>query len=131
DAKTFEKGARRWPQAGIGLPTGGENGIWVLEVDTPKGHGVDGRAELVKLVIKNTQLPVTLTSQSPSGSTHYYFQHPGVKVFNSAGAIAPGVDVRGDGGMCVAPPSMRKDGEYVWINTAPIAQAPKWLMGLV
>src|ERR1039457_683385 len=53
--KTFEKWAKRWPDSGIGLPTGAENGIWVLEVDTPKGHDVDGRAELVKLIIKNTQ----------------------------------------------------------------------------
>src|ERR1035437_8015194 len=78
DAAEITRLWKKWSNAGIGLPTGGENGIWVLEVDTPKGHGVDGRAELVKLVIKNTQLPVTLTSQSPSGSTHYYFKHPGV-----------------------------------------------------
>src|ERR1017187_6505719 len=90
DPKIFEAWAKRWPDSGIGLPTGAENGIWVLEIDTPKGHGVDGPAELRKLCTVHGQLPATLTAQSPSGSLHYYFRHPGRKVFNSAGALAPG-----------------------------------------
>lgn len=45
--------------------------------------------------------------------------------------IAPGVDVRGDGGMVVAPPSVTSKGEYRWVDEgAPIANAPSWLMDL-
>jgi hypothetical protein len=41
----------------------------------------------------------------------YYFKMPeGVRVKNSAGAIAPGVDVRGDGGMVLIPPSLHPSG---------------------
>src|SRR5262249_43705603 len=45
--------------------------------------------------------------------------------------LAPGVDVRGDGGMIVAPPSKRRDGQYRWLNKHTIAQPPKWLLELV
>ena len=132
DAAEITRLWKKWPNANIGLPTG-EN-FFVLEIDTPKGHNVDGAASLRALETKHTPLPTTLTAQSPSGSTHFYFQMPAnetAKVWNSAGTIAPGCDLRGTAGMVVAPPSMRKDGEYVWINTAPITQAPKWLLGLV
>jgi Bifunctional DNA primase/polymerase, N-terminal len=44
---------KRWPRAGIGIPTGGENGIWVLEADTKEGHDVDGLAALRALEAKS------------------------------------------------------------------------------
>ena len=43
----------------------------------------------------------------------------------------PGVDIKGDGGMFVAPPSRRNDGVYKWLNNLPIADAPHWLLELV
>ena len=43
----------------------------------------------------------------------------------------PGVDIKGDGGMFVAPPSVRGDGGYRWLNDLPIADAPQWLIDLV
>jgi Primase C terminal 2 (PriCT-2)/Bifunctional DNA primase/polymerase, N-terminal len=71
---------------------------------------------------------------SPSGSLHYYFKWPkrGV-ICNSASKIAPGVDVRGGGGMVIAPPSVKEGvGHYRFLNWgAPIADAPAWLLQLV
>lgn len=55
----------------------------------------------------------------------------GLKVWNSSSKLAPGIDVRGDGGMVVAPPSKRGDGTYRWVNAAPIAEAWPWLLDLV
>jgi hypothetical protein len=46
----LERFFRRHPEAGIGLPTGATNRFFVLDVDTPKGHGVDGTHELQELV---------------------------------------------------------------------------------
>ena len=37
----------------------------------------------------------------------------------------------GDGGMIIAPPSVRSDGAYRWLNDLPIAEAPTWLAELV
>ena len=124
---------KKWPSAGIGLPTGVDNGIFVLDADTPKGHGVDGIANLAELERQHGKLPDTRMVESPSGSVHHYYRHPGngVSIKNTDSVLAPGVDVRGDGGMVVAPPSARGDGVYRWRNNLPIVDAPEWLLKLV
>jgi bifunctional DNA primase/polymerase-like protein len=98
---------RRLPNANIGLVMGIGSGIWDLEYDTPEAHGVDGAASLAKLEQWCGTLPVTLMFVSPSGSVHRLFQHPGADVRIRAGALDakyPGIDVKGDGGMSLAPP---------------------------
>ena len=59
---------------------------------------------------------------------------PDVPVRNSAGKIAAGVDVRGDGGYVLAPPSIHPSGRaYAWsVDTAgAIAAAPDWLLARI
>jgi hypothetical protein len=120
------------PDANIGLPTGEDNKIFVFEFDTPEGHEVDGATALAELEAKYGKLPETLQSQSPSGSIHYYFNHPGFYVKSSAGEIAPGIDIKGDGGMVFAPPSNRPGrGVYCWLNHLPTVDAPQWLLDLI
>jgi RecA-family ATPase len=130
----------RWPDANIGCPTDADNGFWVLDCDTAAGHknlkpGADGIASLAKLVAEHGPLPVTVQSESPSGSMHYYFKHPeGDPVRCSASKVAPGIDVKGEGGMVLLPPSVWKGGVYRWINDpdkVEIAAAPEWLLRLV
>jgi Bifunctional DNA primase/polymerase, N-terminal/Primase C terminal 2 (PriCT-2) len=126
---------KRWPKANLGIPTGIENGFWVLEADTPKGHDIDGIASLRALERNHGRLPKTLMVVSPSGSLHYYFKWPKGKLIicNSASKIAPGIDVRGEGGMVVAPPSIKEGvGQYRWLNWGTAgAYAPNWLLDLV
>jgi hypothetical protein len=132
DVAEIRRDFQRWPKALIGIPTGEHNGFFVLETDTKKGHGVDGIAGLKQLEKKHGRLPETLMAASPSNSVHRYFKYPpDVEIRNSASEIAPGVDIRGEGGMVIAPPSQRKDGAYRWLNDKPIAGAPKWLIELV
>jgi hypothetical protein len=123
----------RWPQANIGLPTGLENKIWVLEADTKKGnHQHDGLPALHALTDWFGPLPETLMAESPSGSRHFYFRWPqGQMIRNSTGEIGPGLDVRGEGGMVIAPPSLRDGVAYRWINETKIAAALSWLLELV
>jgi Bifunctional DNA primase/polymerase, N-terminal/Primase C terminal 2 (PriCT-2) len=129
DPDEIRRDCARWPNANTGIATGSESRIWVLEVDTPKGHGVDGIASLLALEDKHGRLPKTLMAESPSGSLHYYFNWPGDReIRNTTSAIAPGIDVRGAGGMVIAPPSVRNDGEYKWIGNEPVADAPQWLI---
>ena len=130
DPMEIERDFRRWPDAGVGIPTGEVNRIFVLEVDTVEGHGVDGLAALRTLEAKHAPLPETLMARSPSGSIHRYFNWPGAKIKNSDGKLAPGVDVKGDGGMVVAPPTRTQKGVYRWLNDLPIADAPDWLLRL-
>ena len=132
------------PNAGIGIPTGAnadgvdngiDNGIFVVEADTPEGHDVDGVASLRALEAEHGGLPVTLMAESPTGSLHHYFNHPrnGIKITSSSHKLALGVDVKGDGGMVIAPPTLRPGvGTYKWLNEGmPIADAPDWLIELI
>jgi hypothetical protein len=123
----------RWPDAGVGIPTGKINGFFVVEADTSAGHDVDGITNLRQLEEQYGKLPPTLMARSPSGSVHYYFRHPGdgVHIKNSSSELAPGVDVRGDGGMVVAPPTKRHDGQYRWLNELDIIGPPQWLLDRV
>jgi RecA-family ATPase len=107
--------------------------LFVVEVDTPEGHKVDGVAALRKLEAQYGKLPVTMMQKSPTGSIHYFFRYPGNKVWQSASRIALGIDVRGDGGMVILPPSKRDDGKYTWVDEdqIEIAEAPTWLLKLV
>jgi hypothetical protein len=64
---------------------------------------------------------------------HLYFRHPGGRISNSASLLAPGVDIRGDGGLALLPPSRRGDHEYRWQIDDPSALAtlatmPPWLV---
>ena len=131
DPEQIQRDLVRWPKAGIGIATGAESGIFVVEADTPVGHDVDGIASVKALEAKHGPLPDTLMAESPTGSKHWYFKHPGPKVWCSASQIATGVDVRGDGGMVIAPPSITAKGSYRWLNDAPVADAPQWLIDSV
>lgn len=111
-------GARATARSNIGIATG--EGLAVLDIDPQHGGKVPSWA------------PETLTARTPSGGAHLYYQVDGA-VQNSAGVLAPGVDVRGDGGMVLAPPSWIQDppgpttsdgpGFYEWVNSAaPLAR---------
>jgi hypothetical protein len=122
-------------RSAVGVPTGAVNRIFVVEADTPEGHDVDGLASLKQLEAEHGALPDTLMGESPSGSRHHYFNHPGngIKVRSTTSELGPGIDVKGDGGMVIAPPSLRSGkGNYRWLNEdTPIADAPDWLIKLV
>jgi hypothetical protein len=122
-----------YPDAGIGIATGAESGVIVVETDTKEGgHEHDGAVTLAELEAEYGELPATLQAESPSGSVHYYFNHPGFDVKSIAGKIGPGIDVKADRGMVVGPPSIKPGkGIYQWRNSLPIADAPQWVLDAI
>jgi len=121
----------RWPTANIAVATGQISGFFVLDVDP--GHG--GDESLQALEAERGRLPHTVRSLTGGGGEHILFEHV-LGLRNSAGRVAPGIDVRGDGGYVVAPPSMHISGHrYAWNVDhhpldVPIAEAPSWLIAL-
>lgn len=107
----------------IGIVTGPISGIFVLDIDGPQGES--------SLQLYGA-LPETLTSFTGNGR-HLVFKYPSKKVYTRAGKFAPGLDIRGEGGYIVAPPSVHANGSvYQWIDDAvPIAEAPSWLLDIV
>lgn len=123
---------RRRPDAGVGIVTGLASGLVVLDVDA--GHG--GEANLQRLVQAHGPVPWTVECHTGGGGRHLYFAHPGGVIHNRAG-FRPGLDLRGDGGYVVAPPSLHPSGRaYTWAPTgdperAAPAPLPAWLLHAV
>jgi hypothetical protein len=121
-----------WPDAMIGVPMGAETGAFVLDLDVKdKANGFDWLTEMEAI---HGGLPETLTAITASGGQHRYFKFvEGVRNRQSKDGIAPGVDLRGEGGYCVMPGSVNAAGDrYTWFNpNAEIADAPAWLLDIV
>lgn len=125
---------RTFGRSNIGVPTGPDNGFFVVDADTiAGGHAANGIAALADLESKHGTLPTTLMARSPSGSIHYYFKYPlHMRVGGSRSKIAPGVDICGDKNMVIVPPSVKGDLPYEWLNPGvAIADAPTWLLDLI
>lgn len=120
---------RRWPDANIGIVTGEVSNLIVLDVD-PK-HG--GDVALERLERRYRPLPITVEAITGGGGRHLYFTHPGLLTRNRAG-LAQGIDLRGDGGYIVAPPSIHPSGgSYEWVpghrpDEIALAPFPRWLI---
>lgn len=124
DAGQIEAWWQARPDANVAVRTGRESGIVVLDVD-----GDDGHESLRRLELEHGELPRTASVVTPRRGEHYYFLHPGEEVRNSAGVLGVGLDVRGDGGYVLAPPSEGSNGRrYEPDERAPLAEPPGWLL---
>lgn len=126
--KTIHDWFRRSPDYNVAVVTGALSGLVVVDVD-PR-HG--GNRSMRELEQENGPLPKTVESITGGGGRHLYFSHPGDAVKNRTN-IKPGIDLRGDGGCIVAPPSIHPSGKrYRWKKGhAPgeveLARLPDWL----
>jgi Bifunctional DNA primase/polymerase, N-terminal/AAA domain/Primase C terminal 2 (PriCT-2) len=121
----------KWPMAMIGVPTGKESGFWVVDLDTDTDK--NGVAEWDKILQEHPDPIFTRVHYTPRTGRHLLFRYdPERPVRNSTSKIAPGIDVRGDGGYVIVPPSKTESGkEYSSNDVENIAEAPDWLYGLV
>jgi len=133
DPDEIKRDWQQWPSANVGIVTGPESGIFVLDLDCK--DGVDGVQWMADRIEEHGLLPDTVEAMSPSGGWHVYFRYPDFEVKTCAGEIAPGVDVRGAGGMVLGVPSVKPGvGAYHWKNPPPmfeVADAPQWVLDLL
>jgi hypothetical protein len=102
-----------WPDANVGIATGPISGIIVVDVDTGKG------ADLSELFVAGIDQRIFATKRAKTGAgTHYYYKYPtGSNITLSASQLAKNIDIRGDGGYVIAPPSNHVTGNsYSWIS---------------
>jgi hypothetical protein len=127
DPERIARWWRRWPTANIGVQTGATSGLVVLDVD-PDHEGLRTLADLQR---QHGPLPPSPAVRTGGGGRHYWFAHPGQAVRNSAGRLGSGLDIRGDGGYVIAPPSRHiTGGRYVWASEVALAPPPRWLLEL-
>ena len=119
---------------GLGVATGPESGIFIIDVDV--ANGKRGDESLQAMEDAYGALPETATVITSTGGPHLYFRYPeGQEVRNSAsGRLGEWIDVRGIGGQCLAPPTIAANGNaYAWEGgeMGEIAEAPGWLLALL
>jgi len=108
DAGQIEAWWQQWPNANIGIATGAFSGLVVIDID-----GASGLATLRVLVDRYGTLPRTAIVKTARG-WHLYFAMPKTCATIPC-STGDGLDVRGDGGYAVAPPSLHVTGHvYKW-----------------
>jgi hypothetical protein len=115
----------RWPQANVGVLTGSESGLLVLDVDYRHG----GDEALADFEHEHGPLPATPEALTGNGRHLYFRWADGAR----SGNVGPGLDIKAAGGYVVAPPSLHVSGaRYAWDAAAhpddvPLAEPPAWL----
>ena len=123
----------RWPEAAIGLRTGEASGVFAVDIDCRH----DGDISLECLEAEHGQLPETVESQTGGGGRHVLFRWPARTIPCSTGKIGAGIDIKGDRGYIILPPSDHESGRpYCWLigqepGECEIADAPGWLLEMV
>jgi hypothetical protein len=140
------------PDANIGIATGQKSGLVVIDLDGEHAedaygllvaeHGPPGggwqhrrrRGTLTRVHLDGVGPTDGATVRTGSG-WHLYLAvtTDRLTVRNSASKLAPGIDIRGDGGYVIAPPSVHPSGRrYVWRDPVPPdgglpVLAPAWV----
>ena len=130
DPVVFERWWRRLPDAGLAVATGPASGILVLDIDGPEGE-----ASLAELEQHHGPLPLTCgqCTGGGRGGWQLFFQWPaGCSIRNSVGRVGAKLDVRGDSGSAVLPPTVTRE-PYLWFEDRnpwllpPDELPPEWL----
>lgn len=146
DATTDTEQIRRWwaamPSANIGLRTGAASGVFVIDIDVKGGApGYDNWLALCKAHGWRS-MPNVLAAGTPSGGAHFYFTYA-AGITNARGTLPAGVDVRGEGGYVLLPPSdvdapatpiingARLRYSWLYPDATDIMPAPAWLVNVV
>jgi hypothetical protein len=99
---------QRWPDANVGVVTGRVSGLAVVDIDPRNG----GDESLRALESRWGLLPVTPEVRTGGGGRHLWFR---CETEIPSATLASGVDLKAEGGMVVAPPSLHRSGNrYVW-----------------
>lgn len=115
----------------VGIRTGSDAGLVVIDID--KKDGRDGLLALREEFGEEFEklFPPTFSVETPTGGLHWFYRTD-AKIHNSASHVAPGVDVRGEGGYVVGPRSMRMSGgRYSVVNCVPPVPLPEKTLQLL
>ena len=99
-----------WRGTAVAIDTG-KSGLTVIDLDVTEGK--DGIAAWER---ENTPSPMQV--RTPTGGRHHYFRADVARpvTVHNRGEVADGIDVRGEGGFVIAPPSIDpRGGSWEWV----------------
>lgn len=135
DMDLIESWWTRWPESNIGIATGPESGLWVVDIDNKRsvevGHRLVGVGDhsIAEMEYEHDPFPETWIVETGGGGRHLYFSWtPGCG--GNRASLRPGIDIRGDGGYVVAPPSVHASGHLYRHEDEGVlpVPAPVWLL---
>lgn len=130
DSKIIDEWETTYPGCNWGVATGRKSGIIVVDIDPRHGGDIQWKRLTSGKTIN------TAVCKTGGGGEHYYFALNDDIIINSAVLSEyPGIDIRGEGGQAVVPPSTHESGNsYIWAkapwNTPP-EPVPGWLMRIL
>lgn len=130
DAAKIKAWWEKTPSANIGIPMGERSGLVALDVDTRH----KGDESLALLMDEYDLLPDTITATTGGGGKHYIFKYTEELALKNVVGFRDGLDIRTQGGMIVAAPSIHSSGrQYAWDDgKSPFemqaAEMPAWLV---
>ena len=111
---------KKYPNANVGIVTGKLTGLVVVDVDTYRG---------AKMEPIHEEYPTALISKTGRGAYHLVYSYPKDAEYVPNQVGADGVDIRADGGLIVAPPSIHANGKrYFWTTKGTPGPAPMGLL---
>lgn len=115
-----------WPNANVAIPTGQVNNLIVWDADQKDGK--DGLSELRQLAKEaGFDLDICPQVRTPNNGVHFYCTHPSNERIGNRRELRPGVDMRGDGGYVLAPPSIIDGKAYSWTEENTLWDCiPEW-----
>lgn len=125
DEMQIETWWKRWPQANIGIATGQmSGGLCVIDLDVDEEKGKNGLKAMRDWEQKyGSVMKPSCMAITGRGGLHYFFkttEHVKCRI-----NLLPGVDIRGDGGYIMAPPSLHPNGtRYKWRDNYSIDEVP-------
>jgi hypothetical protein len=99
----------------ISMVTGSKTGVVVIDID-PQG--------IRWFQSHITRFPETSIDETPRKGMHLFYKYAGTNIRNSTSKIANGIDVRGEGGSIIIPPSPG----YTTIHEVEMAPLPAWIV---
>ena len=133
DATTDEVQINAWwtrdRRANIGTPVGPSYHKISIDVESIKGHGVDGFIYWKELQETKEAIPPSFGWRTWSGGFNALLTIPETVTEAKTVDLGKGVSIRAsDGQYVVLPPSEYKDGVYTLLSDRPLRMAPQWII---
>jgi hypothetical protein len=111
---------KRLPNSNVGIVTGEISGIAVVDID-----GREGVEAMDSIGLRIAEMPVTPSAMTGGGGYHLIYRLPKDLEVKTRSRVLDHVDIRANGGIIVAPPSLHASGiKYEWMKDRGIGEIP-------
>lgn len=118
DLAVIERWVDETPDMHLAVATGRTSGVFVFDYDPRNG----GDVSFQELMDEHDPVD-TETYATVNGGKHFVFELPNFDVHAISGKLWPGIDIKGEGGYHIVPPTPGYDVE----DSQSAKPAPKWL----